>query len=240
MGFEEFCEILEKKAKKIGIVLNVKQIKNFFDYYLLLIEWNEKMNLTAITEVNDVILKHFIDSLTICKYIPQNAKIIDVGTGAGFPGIPIKIYREDTQITLLDSLNKRVLFLQEVINKLDLKNIEAIHGRAEEVARNNKYREKFDVVTSRAVANMSTLTEYMIPFIKIDGLCIMMKGFDYKEELEKSQRAINLLGAELKNVEEFILPDSDINRSVILIDKVKSTPKQYPRKAGMPSKNPIS
>ena len=240
MGFEEFGEILEKKAKKIGIVLNVKQIKNFFDYYLLLIEWNEKMNLTAITEVNDVILKHFIDSLTICKYIPQNAKIIDVGTGAGFPGIPIKIYREDTQITLLDSLNKRVLFLQEVINKLDLKNIEAIHGRAEEVARNNKYREKFDVVTSRAVANMSTLTEYMIPFIKIDGLCIMMKGFDYKEELEKSQRAINLLGAELKNVEEFILPDSDINRSVILIDKVKSTPKQYPRKAGMPSKNPIS
>lgn len=240
MGFEEFCEILEKKAKKIGIVLNVKQIKNFFDYYLLLIEWNEKMNLTAITEVNDVILKHFIDSLTICKYIPQNAKIIDVGTGAGFPGIPIKIYREDTQITLLDSLNKRVLFLQEVINKVDLKNIEAIHGRAEEVARNNKYREKFDVVTSRAVANMSTLTEYMIPFIKIDGLCIMMKGSDYKEELEKSQRAINLLGAELKNVEEFILPDSDINRSVILIDKVKSTPKQYPRKAGMPSKNPIS
>lgn len=240
MGFEEFGEILEKKAKKIGIVLNVKQIKNFFDYYLLLIEWNEKMNLTAITEVNDVILKHFIDSLTICKYIPQNAKIIDVGTGAGFPGIPIKICREDTQITLLDSLNKRVLFLQEVINKLDLKNIEAIHGRAEEVARNNKYREKFDVVTSRAVANMSTLTEYMIPFIKIDGLCIMMKGSDYKEELEKSQRAINLLGAELKNVEEFILPDSDINRSVILIDKVKSTPKQYPRKAGMPSKNPIS
>ena len=240
MGFEEFGEILEKKAKKIGIVLNVKQIKNFFDYFLLLIEWNEKMNLTAITEVNDVILKHFIDSLTICKYIPQNAKIIDVGTGAGFPGIPIKIYREDTQITLLDSLNKRVLFLQEIINKLELKNIEAIHGRAEEVARNKKYREKFDVTTSRAVANMSTLTEYMIPFIKIDGLCIMMKGSDYKEELEKSQRAINLLGAELKNVEEFILPDSDINRSVILIDKVKSTPKQYPRKAGMPSKNPIS
>lgn len=240
MEFEEFSEILEKKAKKIEVVLNVKQIRKFFDYYLLLIEWNEKMNLTAITEVNDVILKHFIDSLTICKYIPQNAKIIDVGTGAGFPGIPIKIYREDTQITLLDSLNKRVLFLQEVINKLDLKSIEAIHGRAEEIARNNKYREKFDVVTSRAVANMSTLAEYMIPFIKTEGLCIMMKGSDYKEELEKSQRAIKLLGAELKNVEEFLLPDSDINRSVILLDKVKSTPKQYPRKAGMPSKNPIS
>ena len=235
-------EVFKEEVEKLGISLTDEKLNQLALFYQLLSSWNEKMNLTRITNQEEVYLKHFYDSLTLYKEIKLETvdTLCDVGSGAGFPGIPIKIYREDTQITLLDSLNKRVLFLQEVINKLDLKNIEAIHGRAEEVARNNKYREKFDVVTSRAVANMSTLTEYMIPFIKIDGLCIMMKGSDYKEELEKSQRAINLLGAELKNVEEFILPDSDINRSVILIDKVKSTPKQYPRKAGMPSKYPIS
>ena len=239
MEFEKFKEILWLKAKSIEIELNSEQMEKFYNYYLLLIEWNEKMNLTAITEANDVILKHFIDSLTICKYIPENAKIIDIGTGAGFPGIPLKIYREDIEMVLLDSLNKRITFLDEVINKLNLKKIQAIHGRAEELARNIKYRESFDVVTSRAVANMSTLSEYMIPFVRVNGVCVMMKGSEYKEELEKAKKAISLLGGNLEKVEEFLLPETDIKRCVILIGKIKNTPKHYPRKAGMPSKNPI-
>ena len=239
MEFEKFEEILWLKAKSIEIELNSEQIEKFYNYYLLLIEWNEKMNLTAITEANDVILKHFIDSLTICKYIPENARIIDIGTGAGFPGIPLKIYREDIEMVLLDSLNKRITFLDEVINKLNLKKIQAIHGRAEELARNIKYRESFDVVTSRAVANMSTLSEYMIPFVRVNGVCVMMKGSEYKEEFEKAKKAISLLGGNLEKVEEFLLPETDIKRSVILIGKIKNTPKHYPRKAGMPSKNPI-
>ena len=239
MGFEEFGEILEKKAKKIGIVLNVKQIKNFFDYYLLLIEWNEKMNLTAITEVNDVILKHFIDSLTICKYIPQNAKIIDVGTGAGFPGIPLKIIRDDLNVVLLDSLNKRINFLNEVIKELQLKNVYSIHARVEEFAKNKKYRESFDIVTSRAVANMSTLSEYMLPLSKVGGKMLAMKGPDFKDEITNSKKALDILGGEIEKIDEYQLPKTDIRRSVIVIRKIKSTPQKFPRKPGTPAKEPL-
>ena len=205
----------------------------------LLIEWNEKINLTAIIEPKEIILKHFIDSLTILKYIKNNETIIDVGTGAGFPGIPLKIVRDDLKITLADSLNKRINFLNEVISKLDLKNIDAIHTRAEELGKNKKYREKFDIATSRAVANMSTLSEYLIPFIKVEGRCICMKSSDIDIELKNKKNAIKILGCKIESKDKFNLPNSDLGRSVIILRKVKNTPSKFPRKAGTPAKEPI-
>ena len=205
----------------------------------LLLEWNKKINLTAITEPNEVILKHFVDSLTISKYIEDDSTLVDVGTGAGFPGIPLKIIREDLEITLVDSLNKRINFLKEIIEEIELKNIKAIHSRAEEFGKNVKYREKFDYATSRAVANLSTLSEYLIPLVKIKGRIISMKGSEVKEELIDSKNAINVLGGKILKVDEFQLPSSDIKRNIIIIEKVKNTPNKYPRKAGTPAKDPI-
>ena len=226
-------------VKKIDIDINEEQINKFYDYMNLLIEWNKKINLTAITDYNEIILKHFVDSLTINKCIKENNYVVDVGTGAGFPGIPLKIIRDDIKIVLVDSLNKRINFLNEVIKELNLKNIETVHARAEEFGRNKKYRQKFDIATSRAVANLSTLSEYMIPLVKINGRCICMKGKEIKEELKDSLNAIKVLGGKVENVEEFELADNDINRSIIYILKEKDTPNKYPRKAGTPSKDPI-
>ena len=183
--------------------------------------------------------KHFIDSITIIPYINYKDNIIDVGTGAGFPGIPIKIAREDVKVTLLDSLNKRVNFLKEVISNLNLSNIQTIHGRAEDIGKNSNFREKFDVATSRAVAPLNILVEYLMPLVKKGGRCICMKGKDIKEELEISKKAINVLGGELEKVDEFYLPQSYIKRNIIIIRKMKDTPSKYPRKAGTPSKEPI-
>ena len=239
MNKEEFKKVFMEYAKKINIAINEEQINKFYDYMNLLIEWNKKINLTAITDYNEIILKHFVDSLTINKYIKENNYVVDVGTGAGFPGIPLKIIRDDINIVLVDSLNKRINFLNEVIKKLNLKNIETVHARAEEFGRNKKYRQKFDVATSRAVANLSTLSEYMIPLVKINGRCICMKGKEIKEELKDSLNAIKVLGGKVENVEEFELADNDINRSIIYILKEKDTPNKYPRKAGTPSKDPI-
>ena len=236
---EEFSKKIKNLSEEIQIELTEKQIDQFFIYMNLLLEWNEKINLTAIVEPNEIILKHLIDSITISKYIEQNAKIVDVGTGAGFPGIPLKIIRNDVEITLLDSLNKRINFLNEVIDKLELTNIDAVHGRAEEFARNKNYREKFDYATSRAVANLSTLSEYLVPLVKLNGRCICMKGPDIKEELKDSKNALNLLGAEVQEVDGFELPNSNISRNVVIIKKIKSTSNKYPRKAGTPSKNPL-
>ena len=205
----------------------------------MLIEWNKKINLTAIIEPKEIILKHFIDSLTILKYVNDNEKMLDVGTGAGFPGIPIKIMNENVEITLLDSLNKRINFLNEVINKLKLKNISAIHSRIEDYGKNNKYREKYDIVTSRAVANLATLSEYMLPMLKIKGKSICMKGSDIKEEVKNSKRAIDILGGEIVNIEELVFHKSDNRRNLIIIEKKKNTPLKYPRKAGMPLKKPL-
>lgn len=219
--------------------LNKAQSVQFENYRKLLIEWNERMNLTAITERDEIILKHFIDSLTVLKYIPSDSKIIDIGTGAGFPGIPIKIFDESVDITLMDSLNKRINFLNTVINELNLKKIVAIHGRAEEMARNNAYREKFDIAVSRAVANFSTLLEYMIPFVRVGGKCICMKGPDVNDEVNNGINAMKQLGAELEEISEFSLPDSDIKRSIVIVKKIKSTAKAFPRKAGIPSKKPL-
>ena len=235
----DFKNKMIELARMINVKLTEEQVEDFFKYMNLLLEWNEKINLTAITDVDDIILKHFIDSMTVLKYIEKDKSIIDVGTGAGFPGIPIAILREDVKITLLDSLNKRINFLNEVCSELKINNIETIHGRAEEAGQNKQYREKYDIAVSRAVANMTTLSEYLIPFVKVGGICICMKGSEIDHELEQAKFAIKELGGKIEKVEKFNLPDSDMERNIVIIKKIKPTPNRYPRKAGMPSKMPI-
>ena len=230
--------ILYDLSKKINIELKEEQISKFLLYKNLLQEWNEKINLTAIVEDEEIILKHFIDSLTIIEFIEDNNSIIDVGTGAGFPGIPIKIANENTKITLLDSLNKRLNFLNKVIDDCGLKDISTVHGRAEDVGNNKDYREKYDIATARAVANLSTLTELCLPFVKIGGRFIAMKGSSI-EELEEAKKAIEILGGEVEKTVKITLPNSDIERNIIIIKKIKSTPKGYPRKAGIPANKPL-
>lgn len=237
MEFEVFSKELKNKAEQINVVLGDKQIENFYKYMNLLLEWNEKMNLTAITEPNEVILKHFVDSLTIANLVEKGKKVIDVGTGAGFPGIPLSIVKEEN-ITLLDSLNKRITFLEEVINKLELKNIKAIHARVEEFAKNKKERESYDIATSRAVAPLNVLLEYLLPLVKVGGVCICMKGSN-TEEIEEAKNALKILGGEIEKIERITLPESDITRNIVIVKKVKETPLKYPRKPGTPSKEPI-
>ena len=239
MNIQEFSNLMIDYGKEINIVFTEEQLQKFYQYMNLLIEWNEKINLTAIVEPKEIILKHFIDSLTIIKYIELNKSVIDIGTGAGFPGIPIKIMKEDLEITLLDSLNKRIHFLNEVIQKLELKNITAVHARIEEYAKNKQYREKFDVATSRAVANLTTLSEYMLPMVALKGMAICMKGSEISEEISKSKNSIKILGGEIVHIEEFTLPKSDYKRNLIMIEKTKQTPSKYPRKPGIPSKEPL-
>lgn len=239
MEKEIFYEEMNKFGKEININFSVEQLDKFYKYMQLLIEWNEKMNLTAITEPEEIILKHFIDSLTILKDINDNSKVVDVGTGAGFPGIPLSIMKQDIKITLVDSLNKRLIFLKEVVEQLKLENIEIIHARAEEFGQNKEYREKFDIATSRAVANLSTLSEYLIPLVKVNGKCICMKASEAEEEIEQAKKAINVLGGTINKIDKFNLPKSDIGRTIIIINKEKNTPNKYPRKAGTPSKEPI-
>lgn len=230
----------KKGLEALDIVLNDDQINQFIDYYDILISWNKVMNLTSITDFNEVIYKHFIDSLSIVKvFRPEKEKIIDIGTGAGFPGIPIKIAFPNVKIVLMDSLNKRIQFLNEVISRLQLKNITAIHGRAEDYGRKPEYREVFDICTSRAVANLSTLSEYCIPFIKKCGLFIAYKSGNVEEELNKATKAIKTLGGSVIEVNEFDLPSTDISRSLIKIEKIFETPGKYPRPAGKPAKEPL-
>lgn len=217
--------------------LSKEQLEKFKVYYKSLIEWNEKINLTAITDESEVITKHFADSLSILKYIKNNSKVIDVGTGAGFPGIPLKIANESLKITLLDSLNKRVLFLDEVIKELNLKDINTIHGRAEEVAHDKDHREQYDIAVCRAVAKLNVLAEYMLPYLKVGGTFICMKGPNINEEIDSSMKAIKLLGGKIEKVESFELEENQ--RNIIIIKKEKNSPKNFPRKAGTPSKSPI-
>ena len=239
MNISDFKNLMNKYAKDIDIMFTDEQINKFYNYMNLLIEWNEKINLTAITEPEDIIIKHFIDSLTINKYINGNSTLADVGTGAGFPGIPLKIYRPDLNIFLVDSLNKRINFLNEVIDKLGLNNISTVHARVEDFGKNKQYREHFDYVTARAVANLTVLSEYLLPIVKVCGKCICMKGSDVEDEIKSSQNAFKILGGNLEFVDKFFLPNTDILRHIILIDKVKNTPAKYPRKAGIPVKEPL-
>lgn len=233
-------------CNKINIEISDDQINCFEKYYELLIEKNKVMNLTAITDKEDVIVKHFIDSIALIPYLTDKGininnklKIIDIGTGAGFPGLPLKIMMPDVKFTLLDSLNKRVSFLNEVIDELKLKDIEALHGRAEDYASDNKYREKYDICVSRAVANLSTLSEYCIPFVKEDGFFISYKAGESEEEINKSKNAIKILGGKINKVEEFVLPGTDASRVFVFIRKQELTDKKYPRKAGVPAKKPL-
>jgi len=234
-------EIFESNLKELGITLNAKQKKQFESYYEMLTQWNEVMNLTSITEREEVYSKHFVDSLALCRLVnleePKN--LIDIGTGAGFPGIPLKIAFPELEVVLLDSLNKRVKFLNAVIEKLNLQGIEAIHGRAEEIARKTKYREAFDIGVSRAVSKLSVLCEYCIPYIRIGGIFVSYKSSTVEEELGDSKNAIAVLGGEIGRIDKFHLHGTDIGRSLVEIKKKKSTLKKYPRKAGTPSKEPL-
>ena len=228
---------------KFNIVLDDKKMDSFLKYYELLIEWNSFMNLTSITDFSEVLKKHFIDSISLVNAVPYLLKdsyqIIDVGSGAGFPGIPLKIIFPQLKVTLIDSLNKRIKFLNEVSNSLGLENMTIIHGRAEDLARPGKLREKYDFCISRAVSNLATLSEYCIPFVRKDGFFISYKSEQISEEYENAKNVIHILGGKLENQIHFFLPNSDIGRNLIVIKKIKPTPLKYPRKAGIPSKEPI-
>jgi len=228
--------------KEWNIKLSETQLMQLEKYYEMLIEKNKVMNLTAITEYEDVLKKHFLDSLALnqlMKMEGKKVKVLDMGTGAGFPGIPLKIAFPQLEITLMDSLNKRIVFLQEVISELGLTDITAIHGRAEEVALKPEYREKFDFCVSRAVARLVSLSEFCLPFVKQGGYFIPYKSGEIKEELQEAKFAIRELGGEYRKTYEYQLPNSDIERTLILIEKVKQTPKKYPRAGGKPLKQPL-
>ena len=233
--------IFEDKLNALGITLTDKQKQQFDKFYELLVEWNKVMNLTGITEYEEVNEKHFVDSVSLVKAINIDNvdTVIDIGTGAGFPGIPLKIAFPHLKMVLLDSLNKRINFLNTVINELGLKDIKTIHGRAEDYAKQVEYREQFDLCVSRAVANLSTLSEYCIPYVKVGGVFIPYKSGQIDEEVQQAKKAIHILGGKLDEVIKFQLPDTEINRSFVKINKTQNTAKKYPRKAGLPSKEPL-
>lgn len=232
--------LLTEGADALGVPLSEKNEEKFSAYTRLLLEWNKKINLTSVTDEKEIIIKHYLDSLSLGSAVDLKGKtLIDVGTGAGFPGIPLKILREDLAVTLLDSLEKRVRFLNEVIGCLSLDGIEAIHGRAEDYGVKQEYREKYDYATARAVAELSVLCEYCLPFVKPGGLFIAMKGPSAETELQEAGKAISILGGRLEDVEKLVLPFSDYERTIILIRKCRHTPAGYPRKSGKPTKSPL-
>lgn len=226
---------------QMGIRLTEIQLQQFLKYFEMLSKWNKVMNLTAITEFHDVMKKHFVDSVSLVKAydVTKKSNVIDVGTGAGFPGLALKIAFPELQVTLLDSLNKRIQFLNAVIEKLNLSGVETIHGRAEDFAKPGKLREQYDLCVSRAVANLSTLSEYCIPFVKEGGMFISYKSEKVSEEIIMAENAISMLGGRVKEQIEFTLPDSDIYRNLFVIEKISHTPKKFPRKSGLPAKEPL-
>lgn len=226
---------------QLGLCATADMEHQLIHYYEILTEWNKVMNLTTITDFDEVLEKHFLDSVSIANYVEfsETIRLIDVGTGAGFPGIPLKILYPHINVLLVDSLNKRVNFLNDVIGQLQLKNIEAVHGRAEELARKKEYRNQFDLCVSRAVANLASLSEYCLPFVKTGGIFAAYKSIEVDSEVEESKKALRLLGGKLKAVKKFRLPDTEYSRSIVIIENKEVTSKKYPRKAGIPGKQPL-
>lgn len=237
MEYADFEKIFLENSDKMQI--EVKNIEKFYKYMQLLLEWNEKINLTTIVEPEQIIVKHFLDSLTIKKYIEDEKNIIDVGTGAGFPGMPLAI-EKNNNVTLLDSLNKRINFLNDVKEKIGIENVVTVHSRAEDAAKDKKYRECFDYAVSRAVAPMNVLLEYLLPFVKVEGKVICMKGPNVKEEMDNSEKVAKILGGKIEKVEELEIPEIDMKRTVVIVKKIEKTSSKYPRKAGTPSKEPLA
>lgn len=237
MEYADFEKIFLENSDKMQI--EVKNIEKFYKYMQLLLEWNEKINLTTIVEPEQIIVKHFLDSLTIKKYIEDEKNIIDVGTGAGFPGMPLAI-EKNNNVTLLDSLNKRINFLNDVKEKIGLENVITVHSRAEDAAKDKKYRECFDYAVSRAVAPMNVLLEYLLPFVKVGGKVICMKGPNVKEEMDNSEKVAKILRGKIEKVEELEIPEIDMKRTVVIVKKIEKTSSKYPRKAGTPSKEPLA
>ncbi|MGM9979412.1 MAG: 16S rRNA (guanine(527)-N(7))-methyltransferase RsmG [Clostridium sp.] len=237
----KFYELMKNATEEVGMCLSKEQYDKFMKYMRLIQEWNEKVNLTAITEDEEIVKKHFIDCIKAYKSdeLKKAETIIDVGTGAGFPGIPIAIMDENKKVTLLDSLNKRINFLNLVISELGLKNVKTIHSRAEDGARTKELREKFDIATSRAVANMAVLSEFCLPYVKVGGSLVALKGPAIEEELEGSRNAIGVLGGKLKNIIEVKIEETDLNHNIVIVNKIKECPTNYPRKAGIVNKKPI-
>lgn len=236
MEYEEFRKEFTKYNKLFEI--SEKEIEKFYQYMKLLLEWNEKINLTAITDENEIIRKHFIDSLTISKLIQENTNVVDVGTGAGFPGMPLAITKK-VNVTLVDSLNKRINFLNIVKDSIKLDNVNTVHDRAEEVGQNEKYREKFDYAVSRAVAPINVLLEYMLPLVKVGGYCLCMKGPKVLDEMQGIENVAEELGGKYIKLEELEIPGEESRKNVIIVKKVENTNKKYPRKPGTPAKQPL-
>lgn len=237
MELEEFKKFFEEQLSQNNINIEI-EMQDFYIYMKNILEWNEKINVTNIKEEKEFIIKHFIDSLTISKYIENNSRVLDIGTGGGFPGIPLKLSNKTIKGTLIDSVNKKIVVVNDGIEKLKLEKIEAIHTRAEDLATRKDYRESFDIVVTRAVSNLSTIVEYMLPFLKIGGKAICMKGPNYEEELEEAKKAINVLGGTLQEINKIKISE-EFERNIIIIKKEKITPKQYPRGNGKPLRNPI-
>lgn len=236
MEYENFRKEFIKYNKLFAIPEN--EIEKFYQYMKLLLEWNEKINLTAITDESEIIRKHFIDSLTISKLIKEDTNVVDVGTGAGFPGIPLAITKK-VKVTLVDSLNKRINFLNIVKESIELDNVNTVHGRAEEVGQNEKYREKFDYAVSRAVASINVLLEYMLPLVKVGGYCLCMKGPKVIDEMQGIENVAEKIGGKYIKLEELEIPGEESRKNVIIVEKVENTNKKYPRKPGMPAKQPL-
>ncbi len=232
--------MFEKILDDWNIDISDRQVSLFQQYFEFLIEWNERINLTSITKKEDVFIKHFADSIALLKFVDLSGlSIIDIGTGGGFPGVPLKIMCPECKVVLADSLSKRISFLQDLIKNLELDGIIAIHGRAEDLAREDDLREKFDIVTSRAVANLSTLSEYCLPFVEKDGLFVSYKSGNIDDEISDARNALGILGGNIEKVEKYTIPFTDYDRSLVFIRRIKSTDMKYPRKAGTPSKKPL-
>lgn len=237
----QYFDIIKTECENIGLEINEEKYNKFIQYKDLMKEWNEKVNLTAITDDKEIVIKHFVDSIKAFEFKNLNSavKIIDVGTGAGLPGIPIKIMNDNAKVVLLDSLQKRINFLNEVITTLELKDIKTVHGRAEDFGTDLNYREKFDVAISRAVANMAVLSEFCLPFVKKNGYFVALKGPAVQEELDEAKKAISILGGKIEKIIKVDFENSDLDHNLVIIKKIKNTPKQYPRRAGTVTKKPI-